>query len=1021
MNTIDLCAMLPLFFLAISLFLHGIAGELVSTHAGSFTQALSVKSIPNGCGLAMEITGNYFVADLTLGVIVLISDNDGSITTYAGGGASTADGAVGTNIFMNQPWGLSSDTLGNVYYSENSGCRVRGLSPAKVVTTLVGVHGTCAFNGNQVGISTHLKNPRGIFFDPVGRKLYIVDSGNQLVRALDMVTKVVTTVAGNTTAGFADNIAATASMVNGVYDIWVNTLQDVYFTDNTNCRVRRVVQSTGQIETIAGISGSCAFNSGSVATSVSISNPNAICGDLDGNVYFAQYTTFTYFIRKVTPLGAISFIAGINANNGPTYAGIAATSISIGNMFGCKIDTAANLVLFDNTLRVLWKVPAPVSGSSVISAVIGYTNDQTVASTSMTFSKIYSLWGDTNGKLYICDYGFHRVLVEVGGQITALAGTGLPGQGLESAAATTSRLTSPYAVAGDSAGNMYITNSGYHQIRKVAVSTNLITTISGRVTPSSGCGAAYTTYSGPAAATDLCIPHALTVDSSAGVLYFADDNKSVRKIVLSTGILSLVANSGTTGYLVGGVTVYIKALWTDNMGLLYGADFTNNRVHAIDLATTTVSLYAGTGDMAFNGDNIPATQANVYHPFSVCGNSGGGGVFIASLDTYRIRYVRNTNMMITTVSGSGSNGIGGEAVFATSAAMGVPYGCFVDTSGKLYYSEAYTSLDSRIRVTIAQYPTSQPSTQPSRQPSRQPQGAPSSQPSRQPSRQPSAQPSRQPSRQPTGQPTDQPTSDRIPSCPGIFTWLSGCYYKIGSSATWTVQSGQCANAGGWLATVRSAEENANIYSWLVTGDTWIGLNDVTTEGTFVWANGDTATYRNWFTGYPTTGPTNDCVVISTSTAGQWGDTSCTNTRQAICQASPTCPGGFHYEAADQVCRANQPSSQPSVQPSVQPIAQPTGQPSRQPSMQPSRQPIAQPTSQPSKQPTGKPSDSDSARIPNCPDGYLLLFPMCYRIFTSYAVQLELPEFRWMVGHDPLSCRKFQCAELDKCFYLDWIE
>lgn len=174
--------------------------------------------------------------------------------------------------------------------------------------------------------------------------------------------------------------------------------------------------------------------------------------------------------------------------------------------------------------------------------------------------------------------------------------------------------------------------------------------------------------------------------------------------------------------------------------------------------------------------------------------------------------------------------------------------------------------------------------------------------------------------------------DQTPTCPSGYTWMNPrCYQILSTTANWDTHRTNCISAGGWLATIRSSTENANVYS-LIGSYTWIGLNDIASEGTFVWTHGETDAYRNFFANEPN--GSGNCALMDIDFAGKWDDYTCTSGFHGACEANPICPGGYAFVSSAGVCRE------------VQPSAQPTSQPSRQPSMQPSRQPSIQPTRQP---------------------------------------------------------------------------
>lgn len=409
--------------LFVALLLKGSLGELVHTMAGSFSEGLnrSTAGLSDIASIALDTSGNYYVGEQSTGRILFVSVNDNSMITYAGGGASNEDGAIGTSISIVLIYGLTSDTLGKIYYSESAGCRVRVLSTSKVVTTIAGVYGVCAYNGNGLaGTSTHL-NPRGLHLDPVDNKMYIADVANQVVRVVDMSSAQFTTTifAGNATfGGFVDHVSATTSKLSGPLDVWGSTLHDIFIAENTNCRVRKVTKSTGQIDTVAG--NGCGASTGTVATSSNFGNLFALCGDNSGNFYFSQYG----YVWKVSSGGTFWMLAGSASVSTPPIPGIAATNARIGYPFGCKVDISGNLFIADH--HVVWKLNPSAIPGTIITSVGGFTNNMVVPATSIRFHQIYGMWGNTAGSIFVCDQLTQRVYEVANGLVSAYAGRALP-------------------------------------------------------------------------------------------------------------------------------------------------------------------------------------------------------------------------------------------------------------------------------------------------------------------------------------------------------------------------------------------------------------------------------------------------------------------------------------------------------------------------------------------------------------------------------------------------------------------
>ena len=271
--------------------------------------------------------------------------------------------------------------------------------------------------------------------------------------------------------------------------------------------------------------------------------------------------------------------------------------------------------------------------------------------------------------------------------ITTIAGTGTQGYNGDGILATTAQLNCPQGLAVDAAGNIYITDLVGHRIRKVDISTGLISTIAG--TGTSG-------YNGDgilATSAQICAPSALAFDGN-GDLYFTDRcNGRVRKITISTGIITTVAGTGGGGYNGDGILATAATLnapndvafdASDNM---YIADWQNYRVRKVDKITGIISTIAGTGTAGYNGDGIIATIAQINAPCGIIFDNAGN-IYIAELSGHRIRKITISTGLISTIAGTGTAGYNGDGIAATSAQLNFTAYIRFDAAQNMYIGDA---------------------------------------------------------------------------------------------------------------------------------------------------------------------------------------------------------------------------------------------------------------------------------------------------------------------------------------------
>lgn len=296
---------------------------------------------------------------------------------------------------------------------------------------------------------------------------------------------------------------------------------------------------------------------------------------------------------------------------------------------------------------------------------------------------------DIAGNIYIPDYNNNRIVKidALTGIFITVAGTGTGGYNGDNIAATSAQLYGPMAVALDAAGNIYITDYSNNRIRKVNLSTGLISTVAGTgVYGYNGDNITATT-------AKITESTGIAIDNS-GNIYFTDlGNSRIRKIDISTGLIHNIAGTGSQGYNGDGILAVTAQLnlpygiAVDNTGNVFVADNENNRIRKIDAISGFIYTVAGTGTGAYNNDGIPASSANIYHPISVSLDNSGN-LFIADSWNNRIRKV-NTSGTISTVAGNGTSGFSGDGGFALSAQMSTPRGVNIDACGNIYISDYY--------------------------------------------------------------------------------------------------------------------------------------------------------------------------------------------------------------------------------------------------------------------------------------------------------------------------------------------
>jgi uncharacterized protein (TIGR03437 family) len=323
----------------------------------------------------------------------------------------------------------------------------------------------------------------------------------------------ITTIAGNNTSGFSgDGGSATAAQLNQPGGIVVDSSGNVYFCDGGNHRVRKI--SNGTITTFAGNGTAGYTGDGKAATSAELNNPVGLALDKAGNLFIAD--AGNNVIREVSlSSGNITTFAG-NQGAGAGYAGDGgvATSAQLNNPTAVTADAFENIYIADSNNNVIRKV----AGGN-ISTIIGGA----ITAGQLHFPD--SVVIDQNQNIFIADTVGRRIVEFTGaGSFNVVAGNESYGFSGDGGLATSAALFDPMGAVVDSSGNLYIADTLNSRIRKV--SNGIINTIAGVYYQ----GYSHLDDGGPATQAALNFPRALAVDSNGNVYISDSANNVIRKL-----------------------------------------------------------------------------------------------------------------------------------------------------------------------------------------------------------------------------------------------------------------------------------------------------------------------------------------------------------------------------------------------------------------------------------------------------------------------------------------------------------
>ena len=282
-------------------------GNSVRKVSGGIINTVINPSSVFSAGVAADAKGNLFITDY-MGARILELSTNGSLTTVAGNGNQgfSGDGGPATAAALSSPAGIAADASGNLFFAELGNVRIRKVSANGIITTIAG-NGNTGFSGDGGPATAASLNFNsivvGVAVDASGN-VFFADSANNRIRKVS-AGGIITTVAGNGTAGFSgDGGAATEAEMFEPIGVGVDASGDLFFADLVNNRIRKV-SATGMMTTVAGSGafGDCGFSGdGGPATSAVLCGPSGVALDASGNLFIAD--TGNNRIRKVSATGS---------------------------------------------------------------------------------------------------------------------------------------------------------------------------------------------------------------------------------------------------------------------------------------------------------------------------------------------------------------------------------------------------------------------------------------------------------------------------------------------------------------------------------------------------------------------------------------------------------------------------------------------------------------------------------------------------------------------------------------------
>ncbi|HYM74610.1 MAG TPA: choice-of-anchor D domain-containing protein [Candidatus Dormibacteraeota bacterium] len=348
-------------------------------------------------GIASDSSGNVYIDDSHNYMVRELVNSTGLVNFFAGNGTYgyTGDGGAATSAEMTNIEGVAKDSSGNVYIADTDNCLVRKVNTAGTISVFAGlvVSGSprCGYSGDGgAATNAELYYPFAVKVDSKNN-VYIADQYNHVVRKVTSGT--ITTIAGiGGEYGFSgDGGPATSAQLYYPADIAVDPAGNVFIADTSNCRIREVSAATGNISTVAGfgyLGSNCGFTGDGIAVSSGLYDPQGIAVDANDNLFIAD--SYNNRVRWVSPNGIMTTVGG-NGTSGYTGDGGAATAAELSVPSGIALDSSGNILVSDyNNFRVRTITVFPAVSTSTGSMSFGLT---AVGSTSSPLTMIVSAYG----------------------------------------------------------------------------------------------------------------------------------------------------------------------------------------------------------------------------------------------------------------------------------------------------------------------------------------------------------------------------------------------------------------------------------------------------------------------------------------------------------------------------------------------------------------------------------------------------------------------------------------------------
>lgn len=397
------------------MFVDGSNGKITMGSPGSRGDLLTVYGNISATGV---VYGGSINTSINITSLSAPGANDGDVLTYVVQNVITNNPTTSNPVItpstarFNTPHGIVIDSFGNFYVTDYTANTVRKITPSGVVSTLAGTAGQAGIV-DAIGLNARFNKPLGISVDFSGN-FYLSDFEGFVIRKITPAG-VVSTFAG--AAGQRGNTNGTGSgaRFSSPHGTAVDRFGNVYVADHLNHIIRKITPA-GVVTTVAGTGAR--GNQDGVASVATLDYPIGIAIDPIGNLYVTQY--YNHTIRKITPTGVVTTIAGQAGSTGSSDG--PGTTARFNGPAEIDIDFFGNIYVADSGNHTIRKM-TPTGIVSTIAGLAGSIGSADGVGTAARFNTPSGIAIDSSGNLYVTDSYNHTIRkVTPAGEVSTIAG-----------------------------------------------------------------------------------------------------------------------------------------------------------------------------------------------------------------------------------------------------------------------------------------------------------------------------------------------------------------------------------------------------------------------------------------------------------------------------------------------------------------------------------------------------------------------------------------------------------------------